>query len=114
GQACAAIKRLYVHRDVHEPIVAKLVELAQAAKLGDPFDPETTMGPLMTGEQFAKVSDLVDDVRAVGGRIVTGGERFGEKGFFFEPTIVEDLPSDARLIVEEQFGPVLPVIVYDD
>src|SRR5690606_29364395 len=52
--------------------------------------------------------------RAVGGRIVTGGERFGEKGFFFEPTIVEDLPSDARLIVEEQFGPVLPVIVYDD
>jgi acyl-CoA reductase-like NAD-dependent aldehyde dehydrogenase len=114
GQACAAIKRLYVHRDVHAPIVAKLVELAEAAKLGDPFDPETTMGPLMTGEQFAKVSDLVDDVRAVGGRIVTGGERFGEKGFFFEPTIVEDLPSDARLIVEEQFGPVLPVIVYDD
>src|SRR5690606_25411259 len=72
GQACAAIKRLYVHRDVHEPIVARLVELAEAAKVGDPFDPETTMGPLMTGEQFAKISDLVDDVRAVGGRIVTG------------------------------------------
>jgi acyl-CoA reductase-like NAD-dependent aldehyde dehydrogenase len=114
GQACAAIKRLYVHRDVYQPLVDRLVAIAESTKLGDPFDPATTMGPLSTGEQFARVNELVDAARAEGGRIATGGSRVGERGFFFAPTIVEGLADDARLVAEEQFGPVLPVMVFDD
>jgi len=100
GQACAAIKRLYVHRDVYQPLVDRLVAIAEGTKLGDPFDPATTMGPLSTGEQFARVNELVDAALA--------------EGFFFAPTIVEGLADDARLVAEEQFGPVLPVMVFDD
>lgn len=114
GQACAAIKRLYIQRSVYRPLVERLVEIARSAHLGDPFDPGTTMGPLTTGEQFARVSELVEDARASGGNVRTGGDRVGSEGYFFAPTIIEGLSDDARVVVEEQFGPVLPVMAFDD
>lgn len=114
GQACAAIKRLYVHDAVYDELLDRLARLARTLQPGDPFDAATTFGPLMTGEQFTRVVELVDDARSRGGRIVTGGGPVGDQGYFFAPTIVDDLPEDARLVAEEQFGPVLPVMRYVD
>lgn len=114
GQVCQAIKRLYVHRSLFDAVVDRLVAIAQSAHLGDPFDPAVTMGPLTTAAQRDRVAALVEDARGRGGCIRTGGHPLDRPGFFYAPTIVTGLPDDAPLVAEEQFGPVLPVLVYDE
>jgi acyl-CoA reductase-like NAD-dependent aldehyde dehydrogenase len=114
GQICVAIKRLYVHASIHDALVAELKVLAEATVLGDPFEPATTMGPLANRPQFERIKDIVARSLASGGTLVTGGAPLGRPGFFYPPTLLTDLPADAPAIVEEQFGPVLPVIRYDD
>lgn len=114
GQICVAIKRLYVHESVHDALVAELKALAEATVPGDPFDPATTMGPVSNRPQFERVQDIVARSLGSDGTAVTGGEPLDREGFFYPPTILTDLPADAPAIVEEQFGPVLPVIRYTD
>lgn len=114
GQVCAAIKRLYVHADVVEPLVAALARLAETAVLGDPLEPTTTMGPIANRPQFERVRSLVDRALAAGGTAVTGGSPRPGPGFFFPPTLVTGLDPDAELVTEEQFGPALPVLPFDD
>lgn len=115
GQTCAALKRLYVHDSVHDEVVAALAELAESIPMGPGTDEGSLLGPLTTPQQFEIVARLVDDARARGARIVTGGEPAQELGAqFYRATIVTDIEDGAALVDEEQFGPVIPVIRYSD
>lgn len=113
GQVCMAAKRIYVPRAKYDAMCDALASLANEAVVGDGHDPQTTIGPMQNRMQFDKVLDLIEDSRQRG-TIIAGGERMGRPGFFIPPTIVRDLPDDARLVQEEQFGPVIPVMAYDD
>jgi acyl-CoA reductase-like NAD-dependent aldehyde dehydrogenase len=114
GQVCAAIKRLYVHRDVFEPFVAALAAAADAAVVGDPFDSSVTMGPISNRAQFDRVRALIDGALDAGGTLAAGGRPIRGAGYFHEPTVITGAPADTALVTEEQFGPVLPVLPFDD
>ncbi|UOR01906.1 aldehyde dehydrogenase family protein [Leucobacter allii] len=115
GQTCAALKRLYVHDSVYDDVVDALAALANSVPMGPGTDEASLLGPLSTPQQFAIVSGLVDDARARGARIVTGGQPAPELGAqFYRTTIVADIDDGAALVTEEQFGPVIPVIRYAD
>lgn len=114
GQVCIAIKRLYVHENVYEPIVNKLKELAQNVKMGDGLDEDSQLGPLNNKNQLDIVTNLVEDAKQHGATIVAGGERMDRPGYFYKPTIVTDIKEGVRLVDEEQFGPVLPVMKFSD
>lgn len=113
GQVCMAAKRIYAPRAKYDALCDALVEQASKAVIGDGRDPATTIGPLQNRMQFDKVIELIEDARGQG-RIIAGGEKLNRPGYFIAPTIVRDLPDDARLVQEEQFGPVIPVLAYDD
>jgi acyl-CoA reductase-like NAD-dependent aldehyde dehydrogenase len=114
GQVCQAIKRLYVHRSVYDAVVDGLVACAEAARLGGPLEEGSTFGPLTTAAQLAIVEELVSDASARGGVVRTGGRPADRPGHFYPPTIVTGLDDDAPLVATEQFGPALPVLVFDD
>jgi acyl-CoA reductase-like NAD-dependent aldehyde dehydrogenase len=116
GQVCTAIKRLYVHDRVYGPLLRALTELARSVRVGDGLDAASELGPVSTEPQFRRVDELVEDAKAAGGRVCAGGSRSSghERGYFFEPTLVEGLADDARLVAEEQFGPVLPILRFTD
>jgi acyl-CoA reductase-like NAD-dependent aldehyde dehydrogenase len=114
GQICVAIKRLYVHEDIHDALVAELKSIAESNILGDPFDGTTTMGPIANRPQFDRVKNLVERSLAAGGNLVTGGAPLDRPGNFYPPTLLTDLAPDSPLIVEEQFGPVLPIIKFSN
>lgn len=114
GQTCAALKRLYVHESIYPSLCDKLTEIAQQQQVGDGMAPETTFGPVQNSRQLEIVTDLVEDARSQGARILCGGERLAGKGYFYPPTIIADVHDGMRIVDEEQFGPVLPVICYSD
>lgn len=111
GQTCAAMKRVYVHEDVHDAVVAELVNVAKNMPMGNGMDEGVLMGPLTTPFQHEKVARLVESAAQVG--TVQLGGKSGE-GQFHETTIVTDLPDDHPLVTEEQFGPAVPVMRYRD
>jgi acyl-CoA reductase-like NAD-dependent aldehyde dehydrogenase len=112
GQVCVAIKRIYVPENIYNQTIDELVSIAQGIKLGDGLDENTDLGPVNNRQQFERVQELIEDAQQKGGKIATGGQRHGNKGYFIEPTIVTNLPDDARLVAEEQFGPALPILAY--
>ena len=83
-------------------------------KVGNGLDEDSQIGPINNRPQFERVQALVEDARQSGARIVSGGQRLGDRGYFYAPTIVADLADGARLVDEEQFGPVLPVVPYTE
>ncbi len=113
GQVCFAIKRVYAPRALVDPLCEALAELARAAVIGDGMIEGTTMGPVHSRAQFDKLATLLSQTRGEG-RIVAGGEVLAGEGYFIAPTIVRDLDDDAPVVREEQFGPILPVLGYDD
>lgn len=112
GQVCMAAKRIYAPRNLYEPLCEKLADLARAAVVGAGDQPETEIGPLQNKAQYERVLDLLE---AAGreGRVIAGGGALAGEGYFIAPTVVRDLAPDARIVTEEQFGPVIPVIAYD-
>ncbi len=114
GHFCAAIKRLYVHEAIYDEVCHAVVGLAESVVMGDGFDQATTMGPLQNRPQFERVWDLFDDAVGQGGRVLTGGRRVDGPGLFIPPTLVDGLAHDVRLVKEEQFGPVLPILRFSD
>jgi acyl-CoA reductase-like NAD-dependent aldehyde dehydrogenase len=114
GQICIAVKRLYVHEGIHDRMVDALADRARSIKLGHGLEPDTQMGPVNNPAQLSFVSELTEDARARGGRVVAGGAHVEGPGYFFEPTIVAGLHDGDRLVDEEQFGPVLPIVAYRD
>jgi acyl-CoA reductase-like NAD-dependent aldehyde dehydrogenase len=111
GQVCLAIKRVYVPDSMYEAMCAELASLASAHVVGDGLDAATQMGPLQNKTQFEKVKEFLEDAR-LHGTVIAGGNALPRDGYFIAPTIVRDIPDDARLVREEQFGPVLPVLKY--
>lgn len=115
GQVCMAIKRVYVHSSIHDALVEAMVERVRAIRIGPGDDPASTMGPLQNLAQFEKVAAIIDGIaNTPGARIVTGGKVHRGGGFFIEPTIVIGLSDASPLVREEQFGPVMPVLAFDD
>jgi acyl-CoA reductase-like NAD-dependent aldehyde dehydrogenase len=111
GQVCLAAKRVYVPDSMYDAFCAELGALAEAAVVGNGLDPATQYGPLQNKAQYDKVRGYIDEARQRG-RIVAGGTTPSGPGYFIQPTIVRDIPDDTRLVQEEQFGPVLPVLRY--
>ena len=107
GQCCVAGSRLYVEADRFDEVVAGVADIAKSMKLGDGFDPDTQMGPLVSDEQLGKVSGFLDSGRQEGATIVTGGARHGDRGYFFQPTVIAKTRPDMRVVREEIFGPVV-------
>jgi acyl-CoA reductase-like NAD-dependent aldehyde dehydrogenase len=114
GQVCLAVKRVYVPEQLLSPLTAALAQIARSTPMGDGMDPTSLIGPINNKPQLERVAELTDDARAHGASVHAGGERLGRKGYFFPPTILSDVDDDTRVVAEEQFGPVLPVLGYRD
>ena len=115
GQTCASLKRLYVHDSQYEEVVSTLADMAASMPMGPGLDEGNVLGPLSTRQQFDIVTRLVDDARARGARVVTGGEAAPELGpHFYRATVVADIDDGAPLVDEEQFGPAIPIMRYTD
>ena len=113
GQICLAIKRLYVQDAIYDAMCDALGALAEATVVGDGAEPDTQMGPVQNAVQYAKIRGLIEQSRR-DGTIVAGGGNVESEGFFVRPTIVRDVDAGTRIVDEEQFGPVLPVIRFSD
>ncbi|MES3518096.1 MAG: aldehyde dehydrogenase family protein [Natronomonas sp.] len=111
GQRCSAVSRILAHDDVHDAVVDRIAESMDGWETGDLFDPDTAVGPLISEEQADWVEELIDDAVAKGATLVRGGQRDGQA---IEPTLLADVPADARIVHEEQFGPVAAVTRFED
>lgn len=114
GQTCGAIKRLYVHDSVFDRTCEALVAFSRNIPMGDGVEESNLLGPLQNERQFERVVELVEDAKAQGATILCGGEPAGGNGFFYPVTFVSDISDGTRLVDEEQFGPVLPIVRYSD
>jgi acyl-CoA reductase-like NAD-dependent aldehyde dehydrogenase len=113
GQVCLAAKRVYAPRSLYDALCEALAELARTAVVGDGLDQGSQIGPVQNAAQYGKLLDYLAEAQDQG-LVLAGGAALERDGYFIAPTIVRDLPQDARLVREEQFGPVLPVLAYDD
>ncbi|WCT73773.1 aldehyde dehydrogenase family protein [Sphingomonas naphthae] len=113
GQVCLAVKRVYAPRPMMDALCAEFARLGAEAVVDDGLNQGATIGPVQNKAQYDKVLALIDEAKSEG-RVVVGGEPLGRDGYFIAPTVIRDLPDDARLVREEQFGPVFPVLAYDD
>jgi acyl-CoA reductase-like NAD-dependent aldehyde dehydrogenase len=112
GQICLAVKRVFVHESQHEQLLAALTKLAQSVQVGDGLEQNTQMGPVNNLMQLERVIELTEDAKKNGAKVHAGGERLGRKGYFYPPTILSNVHDNTRIVAEEQFGPVLPILSY--
>ena len=109
GQVCTSPTRFFVHESRYEEFVDGFVERARAIKLGSGLDADTRMGPMIAKRRLDVMEALVDDAVACGASLKLGGRRTGNRGYFFEPTVLADMPENARIMSEEPFGPIAPI-----
>ncbi|MCK6212097.1 aldehyde dehydrogenase family protein [Georgenia sp. EYE_87] len=109
GQSCIAGKRFIVHADVYDAFVAEFTGRMSRLVVGNPLLPETEVGPLATRAGRDELADLVEDARERGANVLAGGFIPEDSGYFYAPTVIENIPDDARLVMEEAFGPVASV-----
>jgi acyl-CoA reductase-like NAD-dependent aldehyde dehydrogenase len=115
AQFCNATKRLYVHADVYDDVLRELVAFAKTQKVGDGAQSDTAIGPIQNQPQFEKVKEYFDDCRSNGHRFALGGEiDRNAKGWFIPVTLVDNPPEDSRIVQEEPFGPILPILKWRD
>ena len=114
GQCCCAGSRVFVEKSRHAEFVEKLSAMAAKRRVGDPFAAETEQGPQVDKAQFDKILSYIDKGKAEGADCVTGGNRVGEKGYFIEPTIFDNVQDDMAIATDEIFGPVLSVLTFED
>ncbi len=114
GEACTAANRFYVHDDVAEEFTTKLVDRMGSMTMGRGVDEGVDVGPLVEADQRDKVAALVEDAVQKGAKIRTGGEVPSGAGYFYPPTVLSDVPTSARLVKEEIFGPVAPIFTFTD
>lgn len=114
GQTCAALKRLYVHEDIYDEMCDALAAIASSVKTGDGSIEGMDFGPIQNKPQFDKVCAIASEAKASGARFLTGGEPVQGAGYFFPVTIVADIADNTRLVAEEPFGPILPVLKFSD
>jgi acyl-CoA reductase-like NAD-dependent aldehyde dehydrogenase len=114
GQVCMAIKRIYAHESIYKDLCDALVEEAKKAKVGNGLDPGTDLGPVQNKKQYDKVVGLMKDTKKGGAKFLAGGEIPAGPGYFLPPTLVTDVADDSRLVQEEQFGPIVPILKFSD
>lgn len=114
GQACVGANRFYVHDDIYDEFVTKLAAQVSEIRVGDGADPDTTMGPLIDVNAVEKVESHLEDAVSKGARVAAGGSRHALGGSFFEPTVLVDVPREARLSREETFGPLAALFRFSD
>jgi succinate-semialdehyde dehydrogenase/glutarate-semialdehyde dehydrogenase len=114
GSACTAANRIYVEAPIAAEFAERLAGRMEALTVGPGMEPGVDIGPLVSAEGREKVAGLVDDALDRGARLVTGGRHGGGDGFFYEPTVLAEVPEDAALLRTEIFGPVAPVIAFDE
>jgi succinate-semialdehyde dehydrogenase/glutarate-semialdehyde dehydrogenase len=112
GQVCISPTRFYVQEGVYDRFLKRFTEFAGAIKLGDGLEQGVTMGPLANARRLDAMEAIVSDSKSRGGNIVTGGKRRGNQGYFFEPTVITDVPDDCKLMTQEPFGPIAPVVTF--
>src|SRR5579884_1946358 len=115
GQACLSVERCYVHRSLYDRFVKLCAEKTARLRVGNGMDPETEVGPMIHERQMRMVESHVDEARSAGARVLVGGKRLPELGpNFYAPTVITDLDHSMRIMREETFGPVLPIMPFDD
>ncbi|WP_426323269.1 aldehyde dehydrogenase family protein [Microbacterium sp. E-13] len=114
GQLCFAVKRVYAHRDIKDDLVEALAEIAKKVRVADGMSEGAQLGPINNSAQFDRVTELVEDAVRGGARVAAGAGRIGDEGYFYRPTILDNVDDGVRVVDEEQFGPVLPVVAFDD
>ena len=114
GQVCVSPTRFLVHEKVYENFVDQFVAAAKAVKVGDGLDADTRMGPLANYRRVEAMERFVSDAVGKGATLRTGGKRIGNKGNFFEPTVLTDVPQAASILNEEPFGPIAPIAPFKD
>ena len=114
GQCCCAGSRLFVEESIHDEFVERLIAMNQTRKLGDPLDPETQQGPQVDQAQFDKILKYIDIGNSEGAQCVSGGARWGEQGYYIEPTLFTGVTDEMKIATDEIFGPVLSVLKFKD
>jgi aldehyde dehydrogenase (NAD+) len=114
GQCCCAGSRLFVQEKMYDEFIDRLKAKNHERKLGDPFDPETEQGPQVDKAQFDKILKYIEYGKQDGAKLVTGGKRHGDEGFYIEPTLFAGVTDDMRIATDEIFGPVLSVLKFKD
>jgi len=114
GQICIATKRMYIHKDIYDAVASELVAYARKVKVGDGLEQGTDLGPIQNRIQFERVKDLIADARSTGLNFLLGGDVPEGNGFFVPVSIIDNPPEDSRVVQEEAFGPVLPLLKFDD
>jgi aldehyde dehydrogenase (NAD+) len=114
GQCCCAGSRLFVEQKVHDQFVDRMLAKVKSTRVGDPFDANTTQGPQVSQEQFDKVMSYIEAGRKAGAKVLAGGGRVGDRGYFIEPTVFGDVTDDMKIACEEIFGPVMSIIPFKD
>lgn len=113
GQCCCAGSRLFVEKSIHEKFVEKVLAKAKQRRVGDPFDPTTEQGPQVSDEQFHKVMGYIDSGKRQGAKLLCGGGRVGDRGYFIEPTVFDQVQDNMQIAQEEIFGPVMSIIPFE-
>ncbi|CAF3867558.1 unnamed protein product, partial [Rotaria sordida] len=113
AQVCVAASRIFVHSKIYDEFVSKSVELAKKRVLGNPFDSKTQQGPQINNTQCETILQYIKSGKESGAKLECGGERFGDKGYFIQPTIFSDVKDDMKIAREEIFGPVMSIFKFD-
>ncbi|GAD97745.1 aldehyde dehydrogenase [Paecilomyces variotii No. 5] len=109
GQCCCAGSRILVQEGIHDKFVQRFKERAAANKVGNPFDKDTFQGPQVSKAQFERIMGYIDDGKKAGAKVLVGGERHGEQGYYIQPTVFTDVTQDMKIVQEEIFGPVVSI-----
>ncbi len=113
GQACASIERVYVDSEICEEFTNKIVSVVKNLKIGNGLNEDTDVGPLISKEQVEKIEEQINDALSKGAKILTGGKRVGDKGFFIEPTVLSNVNHSMKVMYEETFGPIIPIMSFN-
>ena len=112
SRSATAPTRFYVQEAIYDRFLKRFTDNAKAIKLGDGLEKDTTMGPLANPRRLDAMDSFVQDAKNRGGKIQTGGSRSGNQGFFFEPTVITDVPDDSKIMTQEPFGPLAPIVTF--
>jgi acyl-CoA reductase-like NAD-dependent aldehyde dehydrogenase len=114
GQICIALKRIYIHEDIYDEFRDAMVAYTKTLKVGDGMEDGVFMGPIQNSMQYNRVQGFFDDIEKQGQKVAVGGKVPDSAGYFINPTIIENAKEDSRLVVEEPFGPIVPILSWKD
>jgi succinate-semialdehyde dehydrogenase/glutarate-semialdehyde dehydrogenase len=114
GQVCVSPNRMYVHAKAFDRFMARFIEATRKIKVGSGLEADTRMGPLAHERRLPAMAEMVEDATARGARVELGGSRIGDRGYFWAPTVLTNVPDDSKVMTLEPFGPIVPCVPFDD